>query len=414
MKIRNFLPGTAAAEVSGAAPEGFLNICSSFGPELISVSRAGDFSLLVEFPAAELERAERAALQSRCSLKLLRDGYGARAGRLLRRRAAAAVLALIFVAVLFWSKFFVWEIEISGNDSVSSGRILACLAEAGVESGKFWPGFSSEDIRSRVLAHLPELSWISVNMQGSLAQVQVVERVLPPELVYKGSPTDIVAAKDGFVTAISAPVGTALVSRGAAVSAGDILISGAVESSFAQPRFLRAQGSVTAETFTLLQAVSPEKITAKSYTGRESSRFALIIGDMRINFYSDSSISGEKCDTIVSVWKAEIKGLFSLPLSIVRETDRFYESRCLPADGGGSLLLMDAVLDGLLAQSIGEGEVLDCDRDSFVSDGLIRRVLRARCLEEIGLAQPMSSQRIDEANYFYQQKADETNGGTQN
>ena len=401
---------SALIRVEGAATEGFLNLCAQWGVELISVQRVDELSLRVSLPNGQLAAAEKAAGRSQCSVELLRRGFGARAGGAARRRAAALVLAAAFIALLFWSKFYVWEIEVSGNETVSTGEILTVLAQSGVETGAFWPGFSSEDIRSRVLVLLPELAWISVNMHGALASVEVVERTGAPELIYNGSPADIVAAKSGFVTAVSAPVGTALVKRGSAVSEGDILISGIVESSFAQPRFLRAYGSVTAETFTNIVAVSPEKTQAKTCTGREKSRFALIIGDKRINFYSDSSISDANCDTIISVWKAEIKGLFSLPVSIVRETARYYETSELSADSAEAAMLLESVLAAELEKQTGGGQVLDSDRKIYASDGLIYASLRARCLEEIGLVQAISPQRMDEINYTYQQKADETNG----
>ncbi len=152
----------------------------------------------------------------------------------------------------------------------------------------------------------------------------------------------------------------------------------------------------------------------KSYTGHQETRFALIIGDKRINFYSDSSISGGKCDTIVSVWKAEIGGLFSLPIAIVRERDLFYETQSLPADSAQWQLLSDCVLDSILERSLDGGEILDLDRSGYASGGLVWRELRARCREDIAFPHPMSDQRINEINYNYQQKADETNGGTEN
>lgn len=410
----NSASGICTLEISGALPERFLNSCAAAGLEIISAERVADYLVRVRIPDSQRKAAEALAVKSQCEvLKRKSTGLFLWAG-ILRRRMCAAVLGTLVVALLFWSKFFVWEISVSGNETVRTGEILDALAACGVESGSFWPDFSPENIRSQVLVLLPELSWLTVNMRGSLAEVTVVERTEIPEMVFDGAPADIVAEKDGFITGISALVGTAMTERGSAVTKGDILISGAVESSFAQPRFLRSYGSVTAETYREMTAVSPEIVSVKRYTGREKSKFALIIGDKRINFYSDSSISDTLCDKIISVWKAKVEGLFSMPISIVRVTEHCYELETLGADSFDVAVKLESVLDHALLADIGDGEIISRDISFSSKDGLIYACLRAKCEEEIGTLQEMSQERIGYINYLHQQKADESNDGTQN
>ncbi len=220
VNMDSLLPGRAAAEISGVSAECFLNICPAMGVDILSARRVDEFTLLVELPACQLPLAENAARRSLCRVRVLRQGFGKKAARLLRRRALVFCLCACLLGLLFWSKFYIWEIQVSGNETVPTGEILSVLAACGVKGGAFWPELSSESVRSLVLEDMPELAWISVNMSGSLARVEVVERVSPPEMLYKGTATDLVAEKDGFVLSVSAPVGTALVSRGSAVSAG--------------------------------------------------------------------------------------------------------------------------------------------------------------------------------------------------
>lgn len=406
--------GVSSFEVSGAAPERFLNMCAGAGLEIISVGKKEDFLLEVSLPSAQKKAAEAIAAKAQCEIRHLGDSGSPHWARLLRRRLAAAVLALGLVGLLFWSKFYVWEINVSGNDSVSTGEILQALRLCGVETGSFWPGFAPEDIRSEMLLHLPELSWISVNMAGSSAEVIVKERTEIPEMVFEGEACDIVADKAGFITEVNALVGTAQVKRGSAVAKGDVLISGVMESSFAAPRFVRSYGTVRAETFTEITAVSPEEAAEKRYTGREKQRFALIIGDNRINFYSDSSISDSFCDKIISVWKAQAEGIFSLPVSIVRETLRYYEVETAETDSYEARMKLEQTLKEALSQGLDDGEVLSENINYSSGGGLIYACLRARCSQEIGVYEPVSPERMAEINYIYKQKADEASDGTQN
>ena len=68
-----------------------------------------------------------------------------------------------------------------------------------MEEGCFWPGLETDLLRSRLLLELPELSWITVNVRGSRALVQVQERQEKPELAADGAPADLVAARDGLI-----------------------------------------------------------------------------------------------------------------------------------------------------------------------------------------------------------------------
>lgn len=403
----NEMRGEVRLEVSGDMPERFLNGCAAMGLSVISARRIDAFSVSLTMPASQLEAAQAAALKCCCELKIIKEVGGRFWGRILRRRIIPAVLAALCVALLFWSKFYVWEIEVSGNETVPTGKILDALAEAGVESGEFWPAFSADNIRSEVLVRLPELSWITVNMRGSLAEVIAVERKEAPELVFEGESADIVAEKGGFVTAVNALTGKAEVKVGSAVREGDILISGAVESSFAPPRFLRSYGSVTAETNTELMAAVPENENIKSYSNEKKRRFALVIGDNRINFYSGSSISGAFCDKIISIWKLEAAGLFSLPISLVCETEVSYETQSVPADSLEAKNSLEESLRQALALDLGDGEVLS-EKLSFAADGgLAIGTLRVRCSEEIGVLRPISKERRLEIETKFNQKADD-------
>ena len=67
-------------------------------------------------------------------------------------------------------------------------------------------------------------------------------------------------------------------------------------------------------------AVAPLSAQEKESTGAARYRFALLIGNARINFYADSGISGTECDKITRIWQLGVKDVFSLPAAAVVET----------------------------------------------------------------------------------------------
>ncbi len=403
--IISFLSGMALLRVKGLALESFLNSCADMGIELSAVRRIDSFTLELRMHNSVLSRGEKIAKSCSCDFELVSSGREYL--RLLQRKLLPLALMLALVGLVFWSKFYVWDVELKGNENISDGEILGVLAQCGVESGAFWPAFSADSIRSQVLYRIPELRWITVNMRGSLAEVIVVERNSPPEMVYEGECSNIVSEKDAFIVEVNTLEGKSLVKSGDAVKKGDILISGIVESSYSSPRFLHSLGSIKAETNNSFTAVCPSVVQKKVSEGEKMRKFALIIGNKRINFYSDSSISGSLCDKIISVWSPEIKGILSLPISIVKETYSLYTTEEIEADYYVLSQQLEYSLRDKLSREIEEGEIIGEKLNFGEDDALVISTLRVRCIENIGRTEAVSDEEIANSLYKFSQKADD-------
>ena len=174
--LLNRAVGTVEYDLRGAAPAGFLNRCAAAGVPVLRAEPVGEDTLLLTLRQRDRKRAEQIALRACCELTLLRSQGGRDLFRRLLRRWLPALLLLIFFVGLVWSKLFVWEIQVTGNETVSSARILNALAECGVEPGSFWPAYTCDTLRSQLLLKVPELAWATVQIYGSRAEVVVRER----------------------------------------------------------------------------------------------------------------------------------------------------------------------------------------------------------------------------------------------
>ena len=85
-------------------------------------------------------------------------------------------------------------------------------------------------VEKELVERFPELSWASVNMYGSKAEVEVREAEKSPEIEDTKTPSNLVAKKDGMVVLVKGYRGTNKVKEGDVVVKGDILISGIVEN----------------------------------------------------------------------------------------------------------------------------------------------------------------------------------------
>ena len=389
----NRTAGWCELRVRGALPAAFLNRCARCGVELLCAEAEDPVTLLVRIRSRDRKRAERLAARCQCTATLSAVGGAGVFGRRLLRRSAAVLGLLLALALLCASRCFLWEITVTGNETVPTGRVLDALADCGVDLGCFWPGLTSDNLRSELLVRLPELAWATVNVYGSRAEVLVRERVPKPAIWRARDPTDLTAKHAGFVTKVLALNGTALVRPGSAVDAGEVLIAGYADSAFGGRRTLHAAGEVWADTWYELRAATPLDRAEKGGIEEKSARWALVIGKNRLNFYRGSSISDTNCDMISKEWRLALAGWFSLPVSLVRETALTRPGEDGALDERLACEQLEAELHDRLLRAIGpEGTVCEEHYSTTRSGGLLTVCLRARCTENLAVERPITTE----------------------
>ena len=302
----------------------------------------------------------------------------------LRRRTVLLAGLIACVGLFFFSTLFIWDFTIEGNRTVSDEEILRSLQKNGVTLGTFAFAFRSDDLRNHVLLDIPELSYIAVNVSGCRANVQVRERVEPPEDVDKRKPGNTVAVRDGLVTEIRPYDGEKLVLPGTTVQEGQLLISGVVDDAQAGTRFLMGRGKVYARTWYQLRCKVPMEKEEKVYTGKEKTVFAFCWGTKRVNLYNSSSIDREDCDKITLRTQLTLPGGIALPITVVKETYRYYETETVERTQEEAEALASQVLSKTLLSGMDEGLVEEEQYSSVVWENGYLVELAAECREQIG------------------------------
>ncbi len=324
-QIVNRLRGQVHVRVEAAFPERVLNLCGARNLSFWDLEWEGETAFTCRLSRRDWHILRRAARQMDCVLTPVRqEGVPYFVGRFRRRHALLAGMALS-AAALFFGSFFIWDFSVEGNETVAEEVILRALQKNGVGMGTFGFSLDAEDIRNHVLLEVPELSWITVNVSGCRAYVQVRERKPAPRLVSKRAPSNVVARRDGLVLEVQALDGVKCVLPGTAVERGQLLISGVEDLETAGTRMLAGMGTVQARTWHTYTTVMPLKAQVKRYTGEERVRRGLVIGTRRVNFFPNSSIEGRNYDKIATRRPWSLLGL-PLPVTSVKEVYRFYET----------------------------------------------------------------------------------------
>ena len=392
-RIINFLRGWVEFTVAGVFPERLFNLCAQQEVAFWDLVRLDAHTVRLKVAAGDRKAFRRAAEQARCTvLGQRRGGVPFFAWRFRKRYAFLAGLVCALTAVVVLSRFIL-TVEVTGNETVPTAVITAQLRRQGVRFGAYGPGLDVRQIAQKVLLELDELSYLTINLHGTRAEVIVRERVEPPEIADETEYCDIYAEADGVVSKVQALAGEALVEPGDAVLEGEPLIAGMIELepplySDLPSRYLtvRAEGSVYARTRRTLTAEIPLTAQVKTYTGETTTRYALLLPGRRINFYGNSGIPYEGYDKIT-----ERTALDVLPVTLVKEVSRAYTTAEQAVEQDAAEALLQEQLHERLLTLLGEdGTVLD-ERFSVGTDGAVLTVtLTAECEEEVGVEGPLT------------------------
>lgn len=242
------LCGYARLEVCGVHPERVLNACAAAGIACTASEPVDAYTLRITVRARCAETAAELARRSQCEVKTLyRRGLPQLLRRAARYRGACAGLLVAVLAVLT-SSLFIWRIDVTGNETLTTGQILRCLDECGVRPGTYWPALSNDLVRNDMILCLPELRWLTVNVHGSRAEVIVREKDPLPDITPDDTPVSIYASATGVILSMDVYAGEARVVPGAAVEPGDVLVSGAVTDLGGGVRPVCARADIRART----------------------------------------------------------------------------------------------------------------------------------------------------------------------
>ena len=268
-------------------------------------------------------------------------------------------------------------------------EILRALEKHGVGIGSFGLSLDGEDIRNHVLLDIPELSWITVNVSGCKAAVQVRERVPAPKLLDEQTPTNVVARRAGLVLEMQALDGVKAVLPGTSVTKGQLLISGVEDTETFGARLMAGMGTVQARTWYSLTTAMPLSAEEKQYTGKEKTTLALVFGRQRIKFFSNSSIEGAEYDKITKRFPLSVLGV-PLPVTLVMEQYRFYETVAVERTAAEAEQAAEAVLTEYLHTLTDPyGTVKSTLCSARQKGDTLFVTLAAECVEEIGESVPI-------------------------
>ncbi len=382
--VMNYLRGYAKIEIYGGIPEQFINSLARQGIPFWRFEKPEPGLARVRIPISYAQDAERLKRGTDCDIEIVRrSGLPVFARKFKRRWALIIGLILCLLAVPAMS-LFVWEIDVSGNETVPTGEIMSVAEKLGIHIGMLGFSIDQQDIRNKALLELKDLSWLTVNIKGTKAEIKVRERIKKPEIINDKLPSEVIAAKGGVITDINVFQGMPKVVQGQTVAKGDVLVSSDMDSLKSGSRRVHAMGEIYARTWYDYSSEMPLKYDSKVYTGKKTKKSAIIMFGKRINLYFSTGFFNTFCDKIIKCDQVILPGGYALPIKINTETYAQYETESCVIDVKEAEDILKVRLSEQLDKVIGDGEKVSVKYETKVSGDIIKVTLHAECIEQIG------------------------------
>jgi sporulation protein YqfD len=167
----------------------------------------------------------------------------------LHKYRLGAFFGILAVALIIaCMSTLIWRVEIVSKDGVKINNFTETVEEIGVKIGARKSKIDIVQVQQQLLDAFPELSWVSLNIFGSKAQIEYsyARKALP--IVDEKISTNVVASKNGEIVLVDGNIGENKVKVGENVAEGTLLISGIIVNSDGTERLVHARGKVFART----------------------------------------------------------------------------------------------------------------------------------------------------------------------
>ncbi|MBO8164104.1 MAG: sporulation protein YqfD [Brevibacillus sp.] len=202
----------------------------------------------------------------------------------MRLRPGFTIGIFLFFLGLYMLSSLIWSVEIVGARNIPAEELQQAASKIGIKPWAWKVKLKEPQyLQQQLLAMVPDASWIGVELKGTKAIIQVVEKEQPePPKMY--SPRHLIAKKKAVIHRIQAEAGKTVVKVNQFVDKGQVLISGVIGSGGRQA-LVAARGRVEGEVWYVVNVSVPLTQTRYSYTGEQQSRYSLLAGEYAIRLW---------------------------------------------------------------------------------------------------------------------------------
>lgn len=303
IRLLRYIRGYVAFSIKGEYPERLLNQLAANGISVWGMRRRKE-EIEAFMPTKDYAEIRRCRKKNKVRTKVLKR-YGLPVFMKRHKlRVGFALGAALYICALFVLSMFIWNINIVGNKETETAEIKEVCKEIGLKEGALRSDINTGRLKAMLALKLENAAWVSVNIEGVAATVNISE-IEKAEKRPEKEPCNLVAERDGIITAVEATSGTVSVKVGQTVGKGELLVSGITEYKNGTYRFGAAEGRIIAETERELSVFVPFSQTETVRTGETVKRSVLSFMGLNIPLYFGSVKGTCEVDTDVAFFERD-------------------------------------------------------------------------------------------------------------
>lgn len=193
--LLNYIFGYLKIEIEGYFVEKFINTCINKNIFLWNIKKQRDTLAYGNIGIKDFKKIKKIAKSTKCKIKIKsKRGIPFVFNKYKKRKIFFALLIIIVISIIGLSNF-VWNIEIIGNEKISTDEIINTLKNEGLKIGTQKNKINTKEIVSKMRLDRNDLAWIGIEINGTNAIVKVVEADKKPEIIDENDYCNIVATK---------------------------------------------------------------------------------------------------------------------------------------------------------------------------------------------------------------------------
>lgn len=321
VRLLRFIRGYIVFRITGSCPEKFVNILTYNGVNVWGV-KSKDGVVYCTTIASNYKYIRK--LSRRTSNKIrIESKYGI--PFFINRnmnRIGLPIGMICFLLIFKLLSMYLWNIDIYGFNDMSYINAKSVMNDVGVYEGARNRFTSLKNIQTDAMIRFGNVSWITVNVDGSKGEVNISE-VTEKGDIHDDTPYNIKANTDAQIIRVDAYSGSAVVKSGDAVAKGNLLISGFVETELGGTHLSTADGIVWAKTERTEKFSITKNCTAVQYNPENISRLSCRLFNIVIPLKPKYYLSNEKCLSFINECRANFQNE-TASFSLINENIYFY------------------------------------------------------------------------------------------
>lgn len=392
-KFFKFLKGYVIIEVIGKNSERFVNMCLHNAFDIFDVSPEKD-GLRLKITNKDFMLIRRIVRKCGVRVRIIKKCSVFVYAKERRARLMFPVCGLIVCIFFAVASQYIWCVEIDGAYDADTDKILSALRECGVYVGAPKSKMAdTAEIKAAVLKHNNDINWAWLYVEGARARLQIQEIIKAPRVDDMYTPTDIIAACDGYVRSAVVTRGERHVNSGMTVCAGDVLVSGRVpvfkEGYPEKYMYVHSQAIIFADTIRISSGSFKTKETLRIKTGNKKRQVSLCLFGKSFDLFRDPSGGFSEYDTEKSEYDFNVPIIGYGGISVT--VNNVYEVKVVEHTLSEDEVLRRAreALEEKICKRLGKNAKRLSDELTYsVEKGVYKVKLRMNLRENIGIEVP--------------------------